>query len=102
MSSNARICSLILLLGDVGEDKEREHGEQQQQQGQPRRLAAGFGSIVFGGLNRRGREPLFRGLAIDAGSIALDEWPRRGRSNEAGYTSAEELACSAFLQRYCG
>src|SRR5262245_1223896 len=118
-SWNRPLLPTPLLLGDVGEDKERDHAKQQQRQGQPWRFAASSGFIPFDERNGRSRASPFRGLFMDAGSIAFDERNRlspivldgpiafderscRGRPNEAGYTLGDEFACGAFLQWYCG
>src|SRR5262249_8556296 len=110
---------IFLLLGDVCEDKEREHAKQQQRQGQPWIFAASSGFIAFDERNGRSRANPFLGLFIDAGSTAVDErnrlspiaiggpipfdeWSCQGRSKEASYTLGDEFARCAFLQRYCG
>src|SRR5215467_6150067 len=82
---------IFLFLGDVGEDEERDHGEQKQRQSPPWRPVSGFGPIAF--------DEWFRPMAINEGPrpIDFDERSSLGRSHEAGYPSAEDLGSSAFL-----
>src|SRR5262244_801385 len=84
---------IFLLLGDVCEDKERDHGEQQQRQGQPWIFAAGSGFIAFDERNGRGRANPFRGLFIDAGSTAFDERNRLSPMAIDGPIAFDEWSC---------